>query len=152
MTYHSALTPTRTPSPSSEVATMQQTDGAAHKLKPRSFYKSAHLWVHSADFHPVWTAPDILIELRTTDCWLGVAGPTPSLTPLERRLQMVYLVPILSSDWTARGTTLLTTTSVHSGTIALTSSGIPTRLLRCALDELTTAISTAPVGVVSEYV
>ena len=31
---------------------MWQTDGAAHKLKPRSFHKSAHLWVHSADFHP----------------------------------------------------------------------------------------------------
>ena len=28
---------------SSEVATMQQADSAAHKLKPRSFYKSAHL-------------------------------------------------------------------------------------------------------------
>jgi len=31
---------------------MRQTDGAAHKLKPRSFHKSAHLRVHSADFHP----------------------------------------------------------------------------------------------------
>ena len=39
-------------SPSSEVATTWQTDGAAHKLKPRSFHKSAHLWVHSADFYP----------------------------------------------------------------------------------------------------
>ena len=39
-------------SPSSEVATTRQTDGAAHKLKPRSFHKSAHLRVHSADFHP----------------------------------------------------------------------------------------------------
>ena len=38
------------------------------------------------------------------------------------------------------------------GAIALTSSGTLTRLLRCALDELTTAISTAPVGVVNEYV
>ena len=38
--------------PSSEVATMQQTDGAAHKLKPRLFHKSTHLWVHSVDFHP----------------------------------------------------------------------------------------------------
>ena len=44
------------------------------------------------------------------------------------------------------------TTSVLFGITALTSSGIPTRLLRCMLDELTTAISTAPVGVVSEYV
>ena len=31
---------------------MQQTDSTAHKLKPRSFHKSAHLRVHSADFHP----------------------------------------------------------------------------------------------------
>ena len=31
---------------------MWQTNGAVHKLKPRSFHKSAHLWVHSADFHP----------------------------------------------------------------------------------------------------
>ena len=31
---------------------MRQTDGAAHKLKPRSFHKSAHLQVHSVDFHP----------------------------------------------------------------------------------------------------
>ena len=34
-----------------EVAITWQTDSIAHKLKPRSFYKSAHLWVHSADFH-----------------------------------------------------------------------------------------------------
>ena len=34
----------------------------------------------------------VLIELRTTDCWLGVARPIPSLTLLGRRLQMVYLV------------------------------------------------------------
>ena len=31
---------------------MRQTDSVAHKLKPRSFHKSAHLRVHSADFHP----------------------------------------------------------------------------------------------------
>jgi len=37
---------------SSEVVTMRQTDGAAHKLKPRSFHKSTHLWVYFADFHP----------------------------------------------------------------------------------------------------
>ena len=51
-THQSVLTSTQTFSPLSEVATMRQTDGAAHKLKPRSFHKSAHLWVHSADFHP----------------------------------------------------------------------------------------------------
>jgi len=31
---------------------MQQTDGTVHKLKPRSFHKSAHLQVYSTDFHP----------------------------------------------------------------------------------------------------
>ena len=50
--HQSVLTPTRTSSPSSEVVTMQQTDGTTHKLKPRLFHKSAHLWVHSADFYP----------------------------------------------------------------------------------------------------
>ena len=51
-THQLVLTPTRTFSLSSEVATTWQTDGAAHKLKPRSFHKSAHFQVHSADFHP----------------------------------------------------------------------------------------------------
>jgi len=51
-THQSVLTPTQTFFPSSEVAIMQQTDGAAHKLKPRLFHKSAHLQVHSADFYP----------------------------------------------------------------------------------------------------
>jgi len=36
----------------SEIATMQQTDGTAHKLKPRLFYKSTPLWAHLTDFHP----------------------------------------------------------------------------------------------------
>ena len=44
------------------------------------------------------------------------------------------------------------TTSVLSGTIALTSSGMPIRLLRYALKEQTTALSMAPVRVVNEYV
>ena len=39
----------------------------------------------------------VLIELRTTDCWLGVARPIPSLTLLGRQLQMVYLVLTLLS-------------------------------------------------------
>ena len=38
-THHSAFTFTQTFSPSSEVVTMQQIGGAAHKLKPRSFHK-----------------------------------------------------------------------------------------------------------------
>jgi len=51
-TYQSALTPILDFFLSSEVATMWQTDGAAYKLKPRSFHKSVHLRVHSADFYP----------------------------------------------------------------------------------------------------
>ena len=39
----------------------------------------------------------VLIKLRTTDCWLGVVRPIPSLTLLGRRLQIVYLVLTLSS-------------------------------------------------------
>ena len=39
----------------------------------------------------------VLIELRTTDCWLSVARPIPSLTLLGRQLQMVHLVLTLSS-------------------------------------------------------
>jgi len=50
--HQSVLTPTQTFFPSSEVVTMWQTDSAAHKLKPRSFHKSAQLRVYSADFHP----------------------------------------------------------------------------------------------------
>ena len=53
--------------PSSEVATMWQTDGAACKLKPRSFHKSTHLWVHSVDFHPgvnhAWHSSSLILIL-----------------------------------------------------------------------------------------
>ena len=52
VTHQSVLTLTLDFFLSFEVATMQQTDRAAHKLKPRSFHKSTHLWVHSVDFHP----------------------------------------------------------------------------------------------------
>ena len=45
-----------------------------------------------------------------------------------------------------RVTILLTITSVPSGTIALTSSGMTIRLLRYVLEEQTTALSMAPVG------
>jgi len=51
-TYQSALTLTLDFFLSSEVVTMQQIDGTVHKLKPRLFHKSAHLRVHSVDFHP----------------------------------------------------------------------------------------------------
>jgi len=37
------------------------------------------------------------IELRTTDCWLGVARLIPSLIPLGRQQQLVHHVLILSS-------------------------------------------------------
>ena len=52
VTHQSVLTSTQTFFPSSEVATMRQTDSAAYKLKPRLFHKSTHLQVHSADFYP----------------------------------------------------------------------------------------------------
>ena len=39
----------------------------------------------------------VLTELRTTDCWLGVARLTLSLTLLERPLQLVRPVLTLSS-------------------------------------------------------
>jgi len=39
----------------------------------------------------------VLTELRTTDYWLGVTKPIPSLTLLEKQLQLVYLVLTLSS-------------------------------------------------------
>ena len=52
VTHQSALTPISDFSLSSEVATTHHTDGTAYKLKPRSFHKSTHLQVHSADFHP----------------------------------------------------------------------------------------------------
>jgi len=58
-THQSVLTSTRTFFLSSEVVTTWQTDGAAHKLKPRSFHKSAHLWVHLCGLPP-WC------ELRLT--------------------------------------------------------------------------------------
>ena len=44
------------------------------------------------------------------------------------------------------------TTSVPSSAITLTSSGMPIRLLRYTLEEQTTVLSMAPVGIVSEYV
>ena len=52
VTHQSALTPILDFFLSSEVATMQQIDSTAHKLKPRIFHKSTHLQVYSVDFHP----------------------------------------------------------------------------------------------------
>ena len=42
-THQSALTSISDFFPSSEVVTTWQTDSTAHKLKPRSFHKSAYL-------------------------------------------------------------------------------------------------------------
>ena len=52
MAHQSVLTPILDFFPLSKVATMQQTDNTAHKLKSRLFHKSAYLWVHSMDFYP----------------------------------------------------------------------------------------------------
>ena len=58
---------------SSEVATTQQTDSAAHKLKPRLFHKSAHLWVHSVDFHPgvnhAWQSFSVSLSYPSKISW-----------------------------------------------------------------------------------
>ena len=51
-THQSTLTPISDFFLLSEVVTMQQMDSTAYKLKPRLFHKSAHLQVHSTDFHP----------------------------------------------------------------------------------------------------
>ena len=50
----------------SKVATIQQTDSAAHKLKLRLFHKSVHLWVHLVDFH-LWYEPHLTIILLICD-------------------------------------------------------------------------------------
>ena len=50
-THHSALTPISDFFPTSEVVITWQTNGAAYKLKPRSFHKSAHLQVYSVDLN-----------------------------------------------------------------------------------------------------
>ena len=51
VTHQSVLTPILNLFLSSEVATTWQTDGAAHKLKPRLFHKFAHLQANPTDFH-----------------------------------------------------------------------------------------------------
>ena len=51
-TYQLVLTPILNFFLLSEVVITWQTDGVAHKLKPRLFYKSTHLQANLADFHP----------------------------------------------------------------------------------------------------
>ena len=108
------LTFTRTFSPSSEVATTRQTDGAAHKLKPRSFHKSAHLRVHSADFHPgvnhAWQHHNNCGYLEDRKCWdlwetmysLGYYWALPYKMVVWVKEVMLYFVSIFcySSDST----------------------------------------------------
>jgi len=94
----------------------------------------------------------VFIKLRTTDYWLGVARPIPSLALLERQLQLVYLVLTLSSIETTRVTTLLMTKGVSFGTVALISSGMLIRLLRYTLSISIIALSIALLGVVIKYV
>ena len=96
VTQQSVLTSTRTSSPSSEVVTMRQTDGAAHKLKPRSFHKSAHLRVHPADFHP------------SVNCtWhLSTSLSTPLESPLYLLTPYLLLYTLLSPSYSYLHTSL----------------------------------------------
>jgi len=52
VTHQSVLTSISNFFFSSEVATIYQLDSTAHKLKPRSFHKFAHLQANSVNFHP----------------------------------------------------------------------------------------------------
>ena len=52
VTHQSVLTPILDFFLLSEVVTIWQIDGTAHKLKPRSFYKSVHFQVYFVDFYP----------------------------------------------------------------------------------------------------
>ena len=86
-------------SPSSEVATMQQIDSIAHKLKPRSFHKSAYLWVHSADFHPgVNCAWQYYQTSQVCCCFWAVLSAKPSVTvPSAIYLTLHFKVQMASS-------------------------------------------------------
>ena len=59
---------------------MWQTDGTAHKLKPRLFHKSAHFQVHSADFHP-----------GVNHAWQYYQTPKSAVTSEQFRLQSISL-------------------------------------------------------------
>jgi len=88
---------------------------------------------------------------KTTDPWLGAAKLTPSLILLERPQQMMLTAPTPLSAYTAKVSTLLTAPSVHSGAIALTSSGMLTRLLSCALTMPAIATLNAREWATSDY-
>jgi len=82
VTHQSVLTSISDFFLSSKVVTMQQTDSAAHKLKPRSFHKSAYLRVYSVDFHP-----------SVNHAWHGLSNST---------ISKIANLPIIfsTSDWT----------------------------------------------------
>ena len=112
------LTPLLDFSLSSEVATMWQINSTAHKLKPRSFYKSTHLWVHLADFHPqcelyltvlsnsqvcccFWAVPSAKILYHSSICKFNFTFCTsspkwlPLTVILQLQLQSYYLEHLL---------------------------------------------------------
>ena len=68
-THQSVLTSTWTFPPSSKVATTRQIDSTAHKLKPRSFYKSI-LWTSTL----VWTMSDIS-KIIVNEAFIVTDGP-----------------------------------------------------------------------------
>ena len=83
-TYQLALISISDFFPSSEVVTMWQIDSAAYKLKPRLFHKSAHLQVHSVNFHPsvnrAWQA-EVSDTTTFFSTFLGSSmGPSPLLS------------------------------------------------------------------------
>ena len=67
----------------SEIAIMQQTDGTAHKLKPRSFNKSIYLWVHLIDFHS-WCklCLTVLSDSQVCCCFWAVLSAKSSVVVL----------------------------------------------------------------------
>ena len=89
---------------------------------------------------------------KTTDLWLGVARPISSPTLLERSLQMVLHALTHSSVQTARVSILLITSSIPSGTTALTGNDTLTRLLNYTQVVPVIAISNALEWATSDYV
>ena len=62
-TPKSALTPNSDFFLLSEIATTWQIDSTIHKLKPRLFHKSTHLWDYLANFHPQYELC-LIVELN----------------------------------------------------------------------------------------
>jgi len=87
-THQSALTPISDFFLSSEVATMWQIDSTAHKLKPRSFHKSAYLQVYSANFHP-----------GVNHAWQYYQTPKSTVASKQFRLQFNFIFCTSKSKW-----------------------------------------------------